>query len=242
MGLAQPKAKPSYTEEEYLAFERAAEERHEYLDGAIYAMAGESPNHGTISTNLVAIVVTQLRGKDCRAFTKDMKVRSGPLPRNRLNTKGLFSYPDLVVVCGEMKFLDEHRDVLTNPTVIIEVLSEATEKFDRNRKFLRYQKYLPPLTDYVLVSQDQPLIELFHRDSPEWWNYTSVSELKGRLRIPSIKCDLRLAEVYDRISFPTTNVDKGESSATHPRPARKKKSKGRPARSQAPASSAKRKK
>jgi Uma2 family endonuclease len=226
MGLAQPKTQPIYTEAEYLAFEREAEGRSQYLDGVIYAMAGESPNHGIISVNLVRLISTALLGKPCQTFSKDMKVRSGPLPSNRLGTKGLFSYPDLVVVCGEMKFLDDHRDVLINPTVIIEVLSDATEKFDRNRKFLRYQQYLPSLTDYVLVSQDQPLIELFHRHSDQWWNYTAVSQLNGRLRLPSIKCELRLAEVYDRISFSTPEGDRDTSSATRARPARKKKNRG----------------
>lgn len=131
MGLAQLKIDPLYTEEEYLTLERAAEERSEYLDGVIYQMAGESPNHGKVSTNLIVAIGNHLRGRDCDLFTKDMKVRSGPLPQNRLNTKGLFSYPDLVIVCGEMKFLDERQDVLVNPTVIIEVLSETTEKFNR---------------------------------------------------------------------------------------------------------------
>jgi Uma2 family endonuclease len=205
---AQPK--PLYTEEEYLALERSADERHEYLDGEVYAMAGESPEHGVISTNLIAALVTHLRGKDCRTFTKDVKVRSGPLPKSRLSTKGLYSYPDLVVVCGEMRFLDEYRDVLINPTVIIEVLSGSTEKFDRAQKFLRYQKYLPTLADYVLVSQEQPAVELYHRHSADWWQYTAVTDLAGTLHIPSIDCPLRLSEVYDRITFPPSDEEEAE--------------------------------
>ena len=202
--MAYPIPQQLHTEEEYLAFERAAEERHEYLDGVIYAMAGESPAHGAITVNLTRIVSTKLLGTSCQAFTKDTKVRSGPLPKSRLNTKGLYSYPDLVVVCGKMQHLDEYRDVLLNPSVIIEVLSDSTEKFDRKQKFLRYQKYLPMLTDYVLVSQEQPLIEIFHRDSPEAesWRYFFVSDLADTIRIPAIDCDLKLVEVYDRVTFP----------------------------------------
>lgn len=208
MGLAQRKqaivSEPLYTEAEYLAFERAAEERHEYLDGVIYAMAGESPEHGKISVNLVRIISTRLLGKDCDLFTKDTKVRSGPLPKSRLRPKGLFSYPDLVVVCGIARYLDDYQDVLINPIVIIEVLSGSTEKFDSRQKFLRYQQYLPSLVDYVLVSQEAPAIEIFHRPSPKSprWEYTAASGLKGRIVIPVLKCPLKLADVYYRVTFP----------------------------------------
>lgn len=194
---------PRYTEAEYLAFERAAEERHEYLDGVIYAMAGESPEHGDISVNLVRIISTRLLGKDCDLFTKDTKVRSGPLPKIRTQTKGLFSYPDLVVVCGAAKYLDDYRDVLINPLVILEVLSGSTEEYDSRPKFMRYQQYLPTLVDYVLVAQVEPAIEIFHRPSPKSarWEYTAASGLKGRIVIPALKCPLKLADVYYRVPF-----------------------------------------
>jgi Uma2 family endonuclease len=202
MVSAHLKTERTYTENEFLSQEREADERHEYIEGVIYAMAGESPTHGIITVNLVRIVSADLLGTPCSTFTKDMKVRSGPLPRSRLSAKGLFSYPDLLVVCGEMRFLDERQDVLLNPTVIIEVLSDATEKFDRNQKFIRYQQYLPSLVDYVLVSQDEPLIELFHRESSNSWRYTFTNKMSGRIHIPSINCDLRMSDVYDRVGFP----------------------------------------
>ncbi|MBS1789099.1 MAG: Uma2 family endonuclease [Acidobacteria bacterium] len=230
MALAQRKTEietaPHYTESEYLTLERKADERHEYLDGVIYAMAGESPKHGDISVNLIAEIAMHLKGKDCHTYTKDTKVRSGPLPKWRSNTKGLYSYPDLVVVCGERKYLDEYQDVLVNPTVIIEVLSNRTEWFDRKQKFLRYQQYLPSLVDYVLVSQNEPTLELYHRPSPKssQWEFTMVNGLKSRLFIPSLKCWLRLADVYYRVTFPPAENGRGEVKQTKPRSTKSRKS------------------
>ena len=192
-----------FTVEEYLALERASEERHAYLDGQIYAMAGESPEHGDICSNLVIDVGAQLRGRPCRVWTKDTKVRSGPLPQTRRIFKGLFSYPDLVMVCGEPQFHDAYRDVLLNPTVIIEVLSPSTEAFDRGEKFRRYRIFNPSLSDYVLVAQDQPLIEHFVRqEHGQWLLAASVSDLSGSVSLASIQCTLPLTNVYDRIVFP----------------------------------------
>ena len=161
MGTA--KSQTVYTAEEYLALERESEQRHEYLDGQILAMAGESEEHGIICTNLSGQLYSQLRGRPCQAFSKDMKVLSGSDLHPRPSTKGFFSYPDIVVVCGERKYHDEHRDVLLNPTLIIEVLSPSTEAFDYGRKFWRYRTYLPSLKSYLLVSQSMPLIDHYLR-------------------------------------------------------------------------------
>ena len=200
--MSLPLASPRYSAEEYLALERDTEERHEYLDGQVYAMAGESPEHGAICMNLSRIISTQLLGRACQAFSKDMKVRSGPLPGLSQRTKGLFSYPDLLVVCGELRFHDEHRDVLLNPAVIIEVLSPATEAFDRGEKWARYQTWLPELSDYLLVSQSKPQIEHFHRQAGGEWLYSLVNNPRESLRLISIDCILQLADVYDRVAFP----------------------------------------
>lgn len=191
-----------YTEDEYLALERASQERREYLDGQIYLMAGESPAHGTICTNLTIEVGSQLKGTPCRAFSKDTKVRSGPIPKSRYGAQALYSFPDLVVVCGEPQFLDEHRDVLINPKVIIEVLSPTTEAFDRGEKFARYREHLDSLTDYVVVAQSMPLVEHFARQSNgEWVIAATATDLSGSVVLISIGCTLRLSEVYDRIVF-----------------------------------------
>lgn len=200
---SMPRTETVYTENEYLALERASQERHEYLDGQIYLMAGESTAHGAICTNSGGQLYIQLKGGPCQVFSKDTKVRSGPIPKLRHSSQGLYSFPDLVVVCGEPQFLDEHRDVLINPKVIIEVLSPTTEAFDRGEKFLRYRTYLDSLTDYVVVAQSQPLIEHFARDANgQWVIAATATDLSQSVVLNSIGCTLRLSEVYDRIVFP----------------------------------------
>lgn len=200
--MAAPKLEPHYTVDEYLEMERAAEDRHEYLDGEIIAMAGESLQHGDISVNVVISLGSQLRGKPCRALTKDMKVRSGPIPEKGQSRKGLFSYPDVLVLCGEPEYHDAHKDVILNPKVIVEVLSESTEAFVRGKKFERYQKHNPTFTDYILIAQDRPHVEHFRRKSDGEWAYRSHSGLKDKVVISSIRCTLELAEVYDRVKLP----------------------------------------
>ena len=200
MGL--PKSETFHTVDEYLASERESKERHEYLDGLIYLMAGESPEHADICMNLSRIVSSQLLGAPCRAWSKDTKVRTGPILKSRYSTKGLYSYPDLLVVCGEPKFHDEHRDVLLNPTVIIEVLSTTTEAFDRGAKFIRYRTYIESLTDYLMVSQELGLVEHFtRRQDGQWAIAATVTDMDESVSVASIGCELRLSEVYDRIVF-----------------------------------------
>src|SRR6266550_1836784 len=205
-------AQPLYSTEDYLAFQRGADERHEYLDGFIYAMAGESPTHADISpthadisANLVGLVHEQLRDSPCRVRTKDTKIRSGP--RQRQTMKGLFSYPDVVVICGEPEYLDDHQDVVINPAVIVEVLSESTEARDRGAKFHRYQTWSPTLTDYVLVSQVAPLIEHFQRQADGSWSYHIYQGIEDGFTIKSINCTLKLTEVYARIAFPEESAE-----------------------------------
>jgi Uma2 family endonuclease len=209
MALAPTRQPYRFTVEEYLAFERASEERHEYLDGVIYAMdssastqamAGESEEHGTICMNLSISLGLQLRGTPWRAFSKDTKVRCGPY---RSHTReGLYAYPDLVVVCGPSQYHDQARDVLLNPTVIVEVLSPSTEAIDRGDKLHRYRRWLPTLTDYVLVAQDRPLIDHYHRTPSGQWELETIEGLDANLHLPSIACTVPLTEVYERIVFP----------------------------------------
>jgi Uma2 family endonuclease len=205
MALVPPLQPYRFTVEEYLAFERASDERHEYLDGVIYAMAGESPDHGRICINLAATLVPQLRGSGCEAFSKDTKVRCGPY---RAHTReGLYAYPDLVIVCGAMQFHGQAQDVLINPTVIVEVLSPSTEAFDRGEKFRRYRAWLPTLTDYVLVAQDRPVIDHYHREDDALWMLRTLEGMEARLHLEDIGCVVPLADVYERIVFPQAEGD-----------------------------------
>lgn len=185
--------KPYCTPEEYLASEREAEFKSEYLNGDIYAMAGSSPEHSAIAFNLSVLLGVQLRGKPCRGFISDMKVGTA--------SDRLFSYPDLSVVCGEPRFHDEHRDVLLNPTLIVEVLSLSTERFDRGRKFAQYQQ-IESLSDYVLVAQDEPRVEHYVRQEGSRWLLSTATDLEGSIHIASIDCTLLLSEVYDKVTFP----------------------------------------
>lgn len=191
--MAWPQRFPVFTAEQYLALERTSEIRHEYLDGSVYAMAGESPEHSIICFNLGGILHGQLKDKPCRGFSPNMKVRTDP--------NGLFAYPDLTVVCGDPIYHDERRDVLVNPTVIFEVLSPSTESYDRGEKFLRYSTQIASLRDYVLVAQDRPHVERYYRKPDGAWVSTDVDGLASTLDLASIDCQLSLTDIYARIAF-----------------------------------------
>jgi len=191
--LALVATHPVFTEEEYLRFERFAGDRHEFLDGSVYAMAGESPDHSTICFNLNTIVGLQLRGTSCRGFSPNMKVAT--------NDAGLFSYPDLIIVCGGPLFFDKKTDVITNPTVIFEVLSQSTEKYDRGEKFLRYTNNIASLQDYVLISQDRPFIEHYSKQDNLAWSKSEIEGLEAVLHLDSVSCEVPLADLYELIDF-----------------------------------------
>jgi Uma2 family endonuclease len=191
--MALAKTHPIFSVEDYLDFERLQTERHEFLDGSVYAMAGESPNHSTVCFNLNTIIGLQLRGKRCRGFSPNMKIAT--------NEKGLYSYPDLAIVCGEPKFHDQKKDVITNPTVIFEVLSPSTEHYDRGEKFLRYVNGIESLKDYILISQDAPAIEHFHKQTNGEWEKTEFEGIEAVFYIDSIECEISLTELYDLVDF-----------------------------------------
>ncbi len=191
--MARAKTHPIFTVENYLDFERLSKERHEFLDGTVYAMAGESPRHSTICFNLYTVVGGQIRGKRCRGFSPNMKIAT--------NSQGLFSYPDLAIVCGEPVLHDRKGDVLANPSVIFEVLSPSTEHYDRGEKFLRYVNGIESLTDYVLISQEKPLVERFEKQPDGEWAKTEIEGLQSILRLDLIECEIALAELYNLVEF-----------------------------------------
>jgi Uma2 family endonuclease len=182
----------TFTEEEYLDLERKGKYKSEFIEGQIYAMAGASPTHSLITANVIAHLVMHLKGNPCRVFSNDLKVRIG--------RAGNYYYPDLTVGCGQLQFHDEHEDVLLNPTIIVEVLSPSTEADDRGRKWIHYQQ-IESLTDYIMVSQNEPFIEHYSRQADGGWHYESCADLAETLTIRSIDCQLSLADVYDKVDF-----------------------------------------
>ncbi|HVQ37830.1 MAG TPA: Uma2 family endonuclease [Pyrinomonadaceae bacterium] len=182
---------PNYylTPEDYLALERKAEFKSEYMDGAVYAFAGGSPRHNLIVANVIITLGLQLRGRPCRVYPSDLKVSVPNFKR--------FFYPDVSVVCGDDEVADDERDVLLNPKLIVEVSSESTAAFDRGKKFLSYQQ-IESLREYLLVSQDEMLVEDYTRQGNDTWLYTKVTGLDGSLSLPSIECTLSLKDVYDK--------------------------------------------
>lgn len=191
--LAKVKTKTLATPEDYLTFEREADTRHEFLDGEIYQMAGESLSHSRVCINLSGEVRNKLKGKSCEALSPNMKVRT--------STASLFSYPDLTIVCGEPLFHDMKKDVLVNPQVIFEVLSPSTAEYDRTTKFQKYRMGNETLTDYILVSQDKPFVEHFFRQADGKWLYQSYGSIDDFLKIETVDCELSLREIYDRVEL-----------------------------------------
>lgn len=192
MGLAQKKTYLS--PEEYLTIERDSDVRSEYLDGHILTMAGESTAHSQISVNLIGELYAKLKKTPCQVFSPNMKVR--------ISSKSMFAYPDVTIVCGQPIFHDTKKDVLTNPRVIFEVLSPSTEKYDRIEKFMRYRTELPSLTDYILVSQDLPIVEHYCEENAEKWTHKFIVGTNEILSIAAIDCEIGLAEIFDRVEFP----------------------------------------
>jgi Uma2 family endonuclease len=177
------------TAEEYLAAERAAEFRSEYYDGCVYAMAGTSFPHSLITTNLSGELRQALRRR-CFVMSIDARVRVSP--------EKVFTYPDVVVVCGEPKFADDQKDTLLNPTLIIEVLSPSTEAHDRGFKFARYRE-LESLREYVLVSQTEPRVEKFTRQAGGQWVLSDYVGLEAVCRFESVGCEVALADIYENV-------------------------------------------
>jgi Uma2 family endonuclease len=189
--MAAPRLQRYYTPEEYLALEREADYKSEYIAGQIVAMAGASREHVTIVTNLSRILSSQLLERPCDTYTTDMRVA--------INTQELYTYPDLVVVCGEAQFEDANVDILVNPTLIVEVLSPSTERYYRGVKF-GYYRQIPSLQEYVLVTQDKVLVEQFVREG-DHWVFNATTNLDAILRLPAIDCDVPIAEVYRKVAF-----------------------------------------
>ena len=178
--------------EEYLRRERLAEYKSEYLNGEIFAMSGASQEHNLIAGNIFGELREQLKGRSCQAYVSDMRVK--------VQWNGLYTYPDVIVVCGEPQFEDKEVDTLLNPTMLVEVLSPATERYDRIAK-TSYYRTIESLKEHLLVAQKEIRVEQFIKQADgRWLQYEYVSR-DAVIKLPSIDCALTLSDVYDRIAF-----------------------------------------
>ncbi len=190
---------PRYlTPDEYLLIERRAETKSEYIDGIMYAMAGTSENHEMIVAAMVAVLFNHFVDKPCRVYPGNTRVR---IPDRRK-----YLYPHIAVICRRTEFADDRRDVVLNSRLVVEVLSHSTASHDRTRKFLWYQQ-IEPLEEYVLVSQDEPLVETYHRQPDGTWTYTKLDSLDATLTLRSVNCALPLQTVYSKVEFPPRTLD-----------------------------------
>ena len=180
-----------YTPEQYLALERKAECKSEYINGRIFAMAGASRQHNQITFNISVELGTQLKGRPCVAYSSDMRVK--------VTETGLYAYPDIVVTCNEPQFEDSFLDTLLNPTIIIEVLSESTEAYDRGGKFAHYRR-LSSLEEFILIAQDGIYVEQYIRKGKQW----ILSEIVGideKIQLNSTNCYLSLRDIYHKVEL-----------------------------------------
>ena len=194
-------AKTKLTVAEYLAFERSSESKHEFFDGELFAMTGGTPAHSLIASNFIREAGNALKDRPCVVYTSDLRVK--------VNATGLYTYPDVTIVCGEQKFDDDQRDTLINPTIVVEVLSKSTASYDRGPKSKHFRK-IDSLQALILIEQDSPVVEVYRRQSDGKWILSDATELTESIAIEPIGISIPLAEIYRNVTFP----EPGPSSET----------------------------
>jgi Uma2 family endonuclease len=190
--MGEPKTVHRYTVQEYLAMEEVAEYRSEYFEGEIFAMSGGSLDHDRITGELHRLIANALSTGPCEPLTGNMKIR--------IEGSSAYYYPDLAIVCGEPQMEDKKKHIVTNPTVLFEVLSESTESFDRGKKFHRY-KQISTLVEYILIAQSEPQIDAFYKVDDDTWMHRSYAGLKDVLELKSLGIQVKLADIYRRVQF-----------------------------------------
>ncbi len=181
-----------FTPAEYLGLEEAANEKHEYYNGEIFAMAGGTPDHSTIALNLGAELLRLLDPKPCRVFNSDVRLL--------VEKSGLYTYPDLMIVCGELEYVPQRKDTITNPIVIVEVLSESTRDYDRGAKF-NFYKQIPSLQECILVESEEPRVEHYQRTPSGEWTIETYDNLDATMQIKSVECEIPLSRIYHKVSW-----------------------------------------
>lgn len=183
--------KKYYSPEEYLALEERAEYKSEYYKGEIFAMAGTSINHNQIIINTVSKLSNNLSDK-CRTFTTDVRLW--------IDERDLFTYPDIIIVCGKIEFYPERDDTITNPLVIIEVLSESTKNYDRGEKFVFYRS-IPSFQEYILIDQARVHVEHFFIGEQGKWTLTEYDDLNDILKLTKVEFQISLRDIFHRVKF-----------------------------------------
>jgi Uma2 family endonuclease len=187
--------KSKFTIEEYLEFEKASEEKHEYYLGEIFAMSGSKVPHNTISVNIIALLKQKLKGKSCQPFNSDQRIY---IPEN-----SLFTYPDISIICGEIITLNNDDWNILNPSVIIEVLSPGTKDYDRGGKFKLYRD-IATLKEYILVDTETTNIESFRINDSGYWELEEYKKIDASLLVKTVQVTIPVAEIYEGIKFITT--------------------------------------
>jgi Uma2 family endonuclease len=186
------------SEAEYLRIERSAECKSEFFDGELFAMAGGTPQHSLIATNVARELGNALKGRPCVAYNSDLRLK--------IEATGLFTYPDVSVVCGPLALVPGTNDTFTNPTLLVEVLSDSTEAYDRGQKFVHYRQ-IPSLREYLLVSQKEPRLEHFGK-RPDGWIFDEVAGTHAEVKLPSLDIILSLAEIFAHVEFVAGSIRK----------------------------------
>ena len=201
-----PAQRPVVTEDQYLAAERQSPTKHELVNGVVVAMAGASPRHNAIAVNVTVALAGRLRGR-CHVLNSDQRVH--------VEATGLYAYPDVVVVCGAPRFHPRDEDTLTNPTLLVEVLSPLTEAYDRGAKFAHYRS-IPSLMEYVLVSQDEPRVEHYRRLDTGQWLLTEYHGEGALLSVHTPGIEVPLAEIFGGLeAFPPAVPQESQRRGDH---------------------------
>jgi Uma2 family endonuclease len=184
--------KTTFTPAEYLAMEEVAEYKSEYYNGEIFAMSGGTTDHSLIAVNLTTALSQRLEPTPCRVFNSDMRLY--------IERSGLYTYPDGMVICGKIELVKGRNDTVTNPLLIVEVLSESTRDYDRGARF-NFYKQIPTLQEYVVVESERPHVECYRRTAGDQWLVEMVDDLDATVRLESIACDIPLRQIYSKVSW-----------------------------------------
>ena len=183
--------KHRYSAEEYLALDRAADYKSEYVAGEIFDMVGATPRHVLIASNMAGELRNRLRDTDCQVYSADLRIQA--------DANNVYHYPDVVVVCGRPEYMDGRRDTVTNPLIIIEVLSPTTRNYDRGDKFAHYRR-LESLREYILIDQEPCHVEHFVRIE-SGWEFSEMDDCQGSLVVPTLGIFIPLLEIYAKLEL-----------------------------------------